>query len=241
MKQFYKLFTLIAVFAFFVPNVVAATWSYDWPKSATADKPDYAGGFYNFGTVYDAELTAMTKSLNGRAWTLTFDKGTKLAYLSGSGQSIGSTGAFTRQFVLSSNAFSGKITKISVTARTKASEAKFGVVVNGKAYACNGVAEVGYTNTTTTPEEYVFIPGADGAQEGEIAMSFTIPGAAKNAYVKKIVVEYEDVALLWRHQLTLLRQELMMSLSALLYRLMQVQLFYIRLTAQIRGPKAMLQ
>lgn len=194
MKQFYKFFTLFAVFVFLVQNANAATWSYDWPKSATADKPEYAGGFYNFGTNYDAELTSMTKTLNGRAWTMTFDKGTKLAYLAGSGQSVGSTGAFTSQFGLLSNAFSGKITKIAVTARTKASDAKFGVTVNGKAYFCNGEADVSYTNTMTTPEEYVFIPGADGAQEGEIAMSFSIPGAAKNAYVKQIVVEYEEVA-----------------------------------------------
>ena len=133
MKQFYKFFTLLAVFAFLVQNANAATWSYDWPKSATADKPEYAGGFYNFSTNYDAELTSMTKTLNGRAWTMTFDKGTKLAYLAGSGQSVGSTGAFTSQFGLLSNAFSGKITKIAVTARTKASDAKFGVTVNGKA------------------------------------------------------------------------------------------------------------
>ena len=194
MKQFYKFFTLFAVFAFLVQNANAATWSYDWPKSATADKPEYAGGFYNFGTNYDAELTSMTKTLNRRAWTMTFDKGTKLAYLAGSGQSVGSSGAFTSQFGLLSNAFSGKITKIAVTARTKASDAKFGVTVNGKAYLCNGVADVAYTNATTTPEEYVFIPGADGAQEGEIAMSFSIPGATKNAYLKQIVVEYEEVA-----------------------------------------------
>lgn len=193
MKQVYRFLFFAVVLLLMSPGVLAAEWSYDWPKSATADKPDFAGGYYNFGTAYDAELTAMTRTFNGKVWTLLFDKGTKLTYLAGSGQAVGSPGAYTSQFTLASSAFSGKIKRIVVAARTKVANAMLGIKVNGKDYACGGIAQISYTNEATTPDEYEFLPGEDGAQEGEIVLNFTIPGAEKNAYVKKILVEYEDV------------------------------------------------
>lgn len=194
MKQIYKLLALVAFIAAFVPCARAAEWSYDWPVSASADKANgYAGGFYNFGTSLDADLTSMERTLNGMTWTLSFDKGTKLTYLASSGQAVGSSGGYSSYFSLSSSAFSGKIKKVAVTTRTKVADAMLSVSVNGKAYKCGGATEVCYTVSTTTPVEYTFIPDAGAEQEGEILMDFTIPGAANNAFVKKVVVEYEEV------------------------------------------------
>lgn len=195
MKQIYKLLALVAFIAAFVPCARAAEWSYDWPVNASADKANgYAGGFYNFGTTLDPDITSIERTLNGMAWKLSFDKGTKLTYLASSGQAVGAKGGFSSYFSLSSSAFSGKIKKVSVTTRTKEADAMLTVSVNGKAYKCGDATEVCYTvSSGTTPVEYTFTPGADGEQEGEILMYFTIPGAANNAYVKKVVVEYEEV------------------------------------------------
>ena len=86
MKQIYKLLALVAFIVAFVPCAHASEWSYDWPVNASADKANgYAGGFYNFGTTLDPDITSIERTLNGMAWKLSFDKGTKLTYLASSG------------------------------------------------------------------------------------------------------------------------------------------------------------
>ena len=134
MKQIYKLLALVAFIVAFVPCAHASEWSYDWPVNASADKANgYAGGFYNFGTTLDPDITSIERTLNGMAWKLSFDKGTKLTYLASSGQAVGAKGGFSSYFSLSSSAFSGKIKKVSVTTRTKEADAMLTVSVNGKA------------------------------------------------------------------------------------------------------------
>lgn len=195
MKHIYRFLAVVAMALAFAPGMVAAEWSYDWPNSATAEKDaGYPGGFYNFGTAaFDGDITSIERTLNGRVWKLSFDAGTKLAYTSGSGQAVGSSGGFSSYFSLASSAFSGKIKSVTVSTRTKVADAKLTVSVSGKAYECGGATEVAYTTGGTTPLEYVFVPGSDGEQEGEIMLYFTLPGASGNAFVKALKVEYEEV------------------------------------------------
>lgn len=64
MKHFY---TLLAFVISACLTVSADTWTYDWPVSSTSDKPDYANGFYNFGSGFDGEITSKTRTLNGKS------------------------------------------------------------------------------------------------------------------------------------------------------------------------------
>ncbi|MDO4320305.1 MAG: PKD domain-containing protein [Bacteroidales bacterium] len=190
MKRFYTLITLMAVVALAGFTLSAETWSYDWPITYSNDKPDYANGYYNFGASYDADITSMQRNLGGKAWTLNFDKGTKLTYIA-TGQAVGSPGAYTSYFSLVSDAFAGKIKSVSVSVRTKIEDAMLTVSVNGEAYQCGGKQSMCYTTSESEPLTFTFVPGSADAQEGTIELYFTIPGAKGNAYVKGIAIEYE--------------------------------------------------
>lgn len=193
MNHLYKLLGVIIMALAAIPTGSAVEWSFDWPISSSADKADgYPNGFYNFSSGHDPDITSIDRTLNGRAWTLTFDKGTKLTYLASSGQAVGASGGFTNGFQLISSDFNGKIKSITVTTRTKVADAMLSITVGGSSYLCNGSAETCYTVSGTTPADFLFEPGADGAGEGRIEINFTIPGAANNAYVKKLTVEYEE-------------------------------------------------
>jgi len=195
MKQLYKLIALLAIVSASWPTAGAAEWSYDWPISATAASEsdnNHPGGFYNFGKVFDATITSLTRTLNGKEWTISFDAGTKLTYLASSGQAVGAPNAYSTYFSLSTPSFSGKIKSITVCTRTKVADAMFTASVNGKAYECDGATSACYTVAGNTPKDFVFTPGADGAQEGEILLYFNIPEKQSNAYVKRITIEYEE-------------------------------------------------
>lgn len=196
MKKLYQMLALVAMMVLTLSaNAAGTVWSYDWPVGQSDDKAaGYPNGFYNFGSTMDADITSMNRTLNGKDWTLTFDKGTKLAYLVASGQSVGASGGFTGSFSLKSASFSGKIKQVTVSTRTKVADAQLTVSVNGKAYTSGDATSVCYTTSEKTPLNFTFVPGADGEQEGEIVMYFTIPGATGNAYVKQISVEYEEAA-----------------------------------------------
>lgn len=188
MKHFY---TLLAFVISACLTVSADTWTYDWPVSSTSDKPDYANGFYNFGSGFDGEITSKTRTLNGKSWTVNFEKDTKLSYTTSSGQAVGASGGFTTYFSLVSDAFAGKIKSVSLKTRSKVEGAVVTVSVNGKPYSCDGSQSASYYTVETTPLDLKFVPGDDGEQEGSIVVYFTIPEAQNNSYVKELTVEYE--------------------------------------------------
>lgn len=197
MKKIYSLLTLVAAMVCLAQTAAAGTvtWTYGWPVSSTKDGgTGYANGFYNFGGTYEANLTSQTRTLGGKEWTMTFEAGTKLAYTTTSGQSIGASGGFTKTFTLESDDFEGKIKSITLKTRTKVADSKLTATVGGKNYLCGGEAEVSYTVASgTTPLTLKFEPDANGAQEGKILLSFAIPQTSSNHYVKEISVEYEEV------------------------------------------------
>lgn len=171
----------------------AAEWSYDWPIPATKDKDTgYANGFYNFSSSFDADLTQMDRTLDGRKWTLTFDADTQVAYTS-SGQMVGSAvaGKGTWFFTLASDSFDGVIKSATIQLKTKATDATVGVTVGDVSYLCNDkVAE----NVTGDNEvhEYKFIPGENDGVKGTVSFRYDAPSANTANYIKLITIEYEE-------------------------------------------------
>ena len=191
-------FLTLALMAFAGSGYAAAMeWSYDWPDSysaATEKNNEYPGGFFNFGSYYFQDITSISRTLNGKLWTINFEPKTKLVYMSSTGQCVGSTGGFTHEFSLVSDGFDGKVNSIKVSCRTKAEGSTVQVKVGGNTYVCNGESSVNYYQSGTTPVEYEFVPGDAGASEGTVELLFDIPNAANNSYVKMLSVSTEDVA-----------------------------------------------
>lgn len=197
MKHLYKLLAIVALTITAIPAASAGEWSFAWPVSGTSAEEkenNNANGFYNFGANFDADITSITRTLDGRTWTAAFDKGTKLTYLASSGQSVGSTSGFSEFFKMSSGDFYGKIKSVTVAARTKVPDATLKVSVNGMAYLCDGTAAAPFTTTTTTPMELKFLPGTEGEVEGEVELYFSLPNAAGTTFIKSVTVEWEDAA-----------------------------------------------
>lgn len=190
MKHLYS--TILGCLLLAAPAVpsVAAEWSYDWPITATSDKNSgYANGFYNFSSSFDEELTTMTRTFNGKQWTITVDPDTHLAY-TGSGQSIGSSTRGTAFFELSSDSFDGVIKSATIQIKTKSDDATVQFTVGNDAYLCNGNLSAS-VNSDNALHDYVFTPAGNGA-EGKLTFRFDAPSANQANYVKKITIVYEE-------------------------------------------------
>ncbi len=191
MKKIYSIFAGLMAAAF-LQAASAAEWSYDWPVSATSDKnTGYANGFYNFSTSYDADITSMERTFNGKQWRVNFAAGAQLAYTS-SGQSIGSAGKGTSYFTLVSDSFDGKIVSASIELKTKATDATIAFSVGDIAYGMEGETSV-RVNSDNELHTYTFSPLAENeAAEGTVTYRFDAPSANTANYVKKITIVYEE-------------------------------------------------
>lgn len=190
MKKFYLPLVYGLLMAGSAFSAQAAEWSYDWPIPATKDKDTgYANGFYNFSTSFDAELTEMERTLNGRKWTLTFDAGAKIAYTS-SGQSVGMPTFPTSFFTLASDSFDGVIKSATIELKTGATDATLEFKVGNESYLCNGNASEQVAGDNQ-PHDYTFLPG-NGEAEGVVSFRFDSPSANSTNYIKKITIVYEE-------------------------------------------------
>lgn len=195
MKKLYSLFAVILLAALCAPAAAAEEWSWDWPVTASQDSKDkngYINGFYNFSTTYDATITSMERTFNGKKWTVHFDAGAQLAYTS-SGQSVGSVSKPTGTFSFDSDAFDGTITSATIQLKTRSTGATVKFSVGGVSYLCGGVAAAP-VNSDNALHEYTFVPGEGGAQSGVV--EFFVDQSADAAvatYTKKLAITYEPV------------------------------------------------
>ena len=133
MKKVYHKFMSLLVVLVAALQANAGTWSYDWPKTAVADKTENNGfinGFYNFSSSKDPELTTQTRTFLGnynneeensdkRVWTIDVSSlpGCILSYTS-SGQTIGSGASVPVSIGLMSESFEGKIKRVTAVSYT---------------------------------------------------------------------------------------------------------------------------
>ncbi len=158
----------------------ASTWSHNWNTS----KNDGGEGFYNTSA-------PDTLSTTIKDWTWQITGTTKYLYIAGTGQTIGSVGAYASHASMFTYDAPGQIKSVSIKARRQkdSEEATMQVSVNGIAYICND------NNTiylTTDSLLYTFTP-VGPAQSGKLDIEFKQEKEKKNIiYVKSIAIEYDD-------------------------------------------------
>ena len=170
-----------------------ATWSFEWNTS----KANGGAGFYNFGSSR-VDQSSFTETLNEVDWTATLYGGATTFSFTASdnaGQYLGSNSDAPTSAELSTEGIEGKVTSITVRARSAATtsmdlpENTLKVKVGDTYYVLeNGDAAASLTREHA---DYTFSVPEGTAKEGKIVIEFAHTTDAKAAFiVKRISMDY---------------------------------------------------